>query len=577
MDVSVSALLAIVELTKSVLSDAQYAILKAAILTLGEVAALLQSSKASIQRMRRLFAKASESTRKVLGKGKNKGKEKKDDDQQEKSREPEKGKADVEAGTTGEGQLPKEGQRWSNGGKYAVEEYTGAPHVRVPNPLLHQEGPTVCPCCLKEAKFRQSRLLMHLHLTGGAPVQGTVYELEQARCSICDKIITAQPPAGTEEKISNSAIVSVISHHYEAGLPFYTMEQLQDGFGIPLPAGTQWGMVGKAVPVFQAVHAVLESQAADGSLFYLDDTVMKILRYSQADRDKSLEPFGVEPGERTGMFATGIVSVCGEYLIVLYYTGGRHGGENLAWLLLQRDETLPTPLLMSDGATRNPPYMPGPPEVQKLMEVIELQCNAHARRNFVDVYDDFQKPVERVLLALKKVYATDAKAKELKLSPAQRLKLHQEESGPVMKELKEWMDERVTRKLVEPNSGLGSAISYMTSRWEKLTAFLRIEGAPLDNNTVERALKKVIRLRKRTMFYMNEEGADVGDLCLSMIESCRHNGVKPSEYMLALLDNEAAVLKRPWEWLPWSFKRALERLRAAGPEPAAPAVAAAAA
>jgi hypothetical protein len=96
--------------------------------------------------------------------------------------------------------------------------------------------------------------------------------------------------------------------------------------------------------------------------------------------------------------------------------------------------------------------------------------------------------------------ATDAKAKKQGLSPAARLKLHQDESGPVMKEIKEWMDKLVTQKLVEPNPGLGSAISYMTDRWDALTRFLHLESAPLDNNTVESALKKVIRLRKRSMF-----------------------------------------------------------------------------
>src|SRR6516162_6201424 len=90
--------------------------------------------------------------------------------------------------------------------------------------------------------------------------------------------------------------------------------------------------------------------------------------------------------------------------------------------------------------------------------------------------------------------------------------------------------------------------------------FLHVEGAPLDNNTVERALKKVIRLRKRCMFYMNAHGAAVGDLCLSLIETARQNGVNPYAYLLALLNNGAAVRERPLEWLPWNYNRALERL-----------------
>jgi hypothetical protein len=43
---------------------------------------------------------------------------------------------------------------------------------------------------------------------------------------------------------------------------------------------------------------------------------------------------------------------------------------------------------------------------------------------------------------------------------------------------------------VEPNSGLGQTISYLLKHWEKLTLFLRVAGAPMDKNLVERALKK---------------------------------------------------------------------------------------
>jgi transposase len=564
VELSIEALLGIVELTKPALTEVQYVALKAAILKLAKVLSLLQTSRASIKRLRRLFFKAAEGTSKVLGKGKH--------------QEPEKTRT-AQAGSAvfGGSQDAKQDKRKSNEGRYPVQDYTGAPHVPVSNPLLQQKGPSLCPCCEEVARFHKSKIVMHLHMTGAPPVQGTVYELEQARCSKCGSVITADPPPGAQDKAHKSAVASVILTHYDAGMPFYTIEQLQDGFGVPLPAGTQWGLVKSATPVFRAVHNVLVRQAADGSLFYTDDTVMKILQYLHKDREDALKPFEKDPTKRTGMFTTGIVSVCGTNFIVLYFTGARHAGENLTWLLLQRDETLPAPMLMCDGAHRNVPCLPGRPEAHKRLNTVDLQCNAHARRNFLDVFDDFPKQVEKVLRALEKVYATDAKAKKEGLSPAARLKLHQDESGPVMKELKEWMDKLVAQKLVEPNSGLGGAITHITDRWEALTRFLHAESAPLDNNTVERALKKVIRLRKRSMFYMNAQGAAVGDLCLSLIETAKQNGVKPFEYLLALLNNGEAVLERPWEWLPWNYRRALERLRTVGPEPPAPAVVAAAA
>jgi len=53
-----------------------------------------------------------------------------------------------------------------------------------------------------------------------------------------------------------------------------------------------------------------------------------------------------------------------------------------------------------------------------------------------------------------------------------------------MEGLYEWMTVQFDEKRVEPNSGLGKAFSYMLNHWEPLTLFLRVPGAPIDNNAV---------------------------------------------------------------------------------------------
>lgn len=45
----------------------------------------------------------------------------------------------------------------------------------------------------------------------------------------------------------------------------------------------------------------------------------------------------------------------------------------------------------------------------------------------------------------------------------------------------------IEQQLVEPNSGVGAAFAYLRRHWTKLTLFLRVPGAPLKNNMVERA------------------------------------------------------------------------------------------
>ena len=62
----------------------------------------------------------------------------------------------------------------------------------------------------------------------------------------------------------------------------------------------------------------------------------------------------------------------------------------------------------------------------------------------------------------------------------------------------------------EPNSGLGKAISYLLNHWTEADAFPAAAGAPIDNNVVERALKKAILNRRNALFYKTLNGARRG-------------------------------------------------------------------
>jgi transposase len=111
-------------------------------------------------------------------------------------------------------------------------------------------------------------------------------------------------------------------------------------------------------------------------------------------------------------------------------------------------------------------------------ESILANCNTHARRKYVDVADDFPDECKHVLEILRDVYKNDATARERALSDEERLQFHQAESGPLLKELEEWMKKQFAERKVEPNSGLGEAIKYMQKHWNKLTLFLKMPGVP---------------------------------------------------------------------------------------------------
>jgi transposase len=315
-----------------------------------------------------------------------------------------------------------------------------------------------------------------VRVIGQAPLAATVYSLERLRCGACGQMFTAQEPEGVgPDKYDETAAAMIAQLKYGAGTPFYRLEQLEAQLGIPLPATTQWEIVEEVALMIKPARDELIRQAAQGTVVHNDDTGMRVLMLKRDPKD-----------ERTGVFTSGIVSVDQGWKIALYFTGGRHAGENLAEVLKQRSAELPSPIQMCDALSRNVPKLPAG------VEILLANCLAHGRRQFVDVAENFPNECRYVLEMLGQVYGHDAEARERGLTPDERLRLHQERSRPVMDKLHAWLEAQLAERRTEPNSGLGEAISYLLRHWQPLTLFLRKAGAPLDNNIAERALKRAI-------------------------------------------------------------------------------------
>jgi hypothetical protein len=327
------------------------------------------------------------------------------------------------------------------------------------------------------------------------------------------------------------------------GQPMYRTDKWQNYFGVPLAASTQWQLMAAASKTPEVVYEALIQVAAQGELLHNDDTPMRVqsLRREMAASQ--------DPDQRTGIFTTGIVAQVGPVSVALFFTGQNHAGENLNQLLKRRAADLTKPMQMCDALSRNEPQ-----EFQTLL----CNCILHARRNFIDVRESFPEECRHVIESLREIYRFEAQAKERKLSPLERLHFHQEQSQPVMDQLHEWMQAQLDQKKVEPNSGLGEAINYMLKRWEPLTRFLSVPGAPLDNNITERAIKTAILHRKNSLSYKTLAGARVGDIHMSLIHTCELNRINPFDYLMALEQHAEAVAKVPTGWFPWNYRQAIE-------------------
>ena len=395
-----------------------------------------------------------------------------------------------------------------------------------------------CPECGRGNVYGQKEPKVMVRIVGQAPLAATVYSLERLRCGACGQVFTAQEPEGVgPEKYDETAAAMIAQLKYGSGTPFYRLEQLEGQMGIPLPAATQWEVVEEAAEIIKPARDELIRQAAQGELVHNDDTSMRVLGLVRESSD-----------ERTGVFTSGIVSSLQGRKIALYFTGPKHAGENLAEVLKQRAKQASPIIQMCDALSRNVPKLPAG------VEILLANCLAHGRRQFIEVAKDFPDECRYVLEMLGQVYSHDAQARERSLTPDQRLQFHQAHSGPVIEQLHHWLEAQFAERKTEPNSGLGKAIKYLLRHWQALTLFLRKAGAPLDNNLVERALKRAVLHRKNALFYRTLNGAEVGDLFMSLIHTCQLCGANSFDYLIELQRHAKELATSPAGWMPWNYQ-----------------------
>jgi hypothetical protein len=81
----------------------------------------------------------------------------------------------------------------------------------------------------------------------------------------------------------------------------------------------------------------------------------------------------------------------------------------------------------------------------------------------------------------------------------------------------------------------------------------------LDNNLVERALKRAVLHRKNALFYRTLNGAQVGDLFMSLIHTCQLCGANSFDYLIELQRHAQELAASPTEWMPWNYRETLAR------------------
>ena len=178
----------------------------------------------------------------------------------------------------GEGPVAGDGEKEKpkGHGRNGADAYESAERIAVEHETLKPGDP--CPqvgCKGKVYRFVPRRFV---RIIGQAPVAAKVFEIQQLRCNLCLEVFSARAPEDIgEKKYTPSAGSMIAILRYGTGVPMNRLEGLEGSLGVPLASATQWDVLAGVEKLVAPAYRELMCEAAQGDVFYNDDTTMKIL------------------------------------------------------------------------------------------------------------------------------------------------------------------------------------------------------------------------------------------------------------------------------------------------------------
>jgi transposase len=194
-------------------------------------------------------------------------------------------------------------------------------------------------------------------------------------------------------------------------------------------------------------------------------------------------------------------------------------------------------------------YLPDPRTAQA--RIIEVACNAHARRKLYEARGSDALRSHQALAYYRQLYELERAAKDF--SDAQRLQMRQDLAVPILGQFQAWL--AAQRPEVLPKSPMAEAIAYALNNWAALVRYTEAGFLAIDNNVSEREMKRIAIGRKNWLSIGSPRGGQTAAVLFSFTSTCQRLGVEPWAYLQDVLTRLpttpgeclADLLPDPWQ------------------------------
>jgi transposase len=205
-------------------------------------------------------------------------------------------------------------------------------------------------------------------------------------------------------------------------------------------------------------------------------------------------------------------------------------------------------------------YLPDPLSTQA--RIIEVACNAHARRKFYEARTSDVLRSHQALGYYRQLYELERQAKDF--SESQRAQMRQDLSVVILEQFRSWIDQAYPQVL--PKSPMAEALGYARNQWTALVRYTEAGFLAIDNNVAEREMKRIAIGRKNWLFIGSPRGGEMAAVMMSFTSTCHRLEVEPWAYLQDVLTRLPTTPAAELDGLlPDRWK--MERARQACPSP----------
>jgi transposase len=384
--------------------------------------------------------------------------------------------------------------------------------------VAHQVHKYVCPGCRRAASAaptpanEEAPVVSLEQPETATPVPPPASPSAQAAATESVVVVSAVKPAAPIAKglPGPGLLAHLIVSKYTDHLPLYRLERIYERQGVLLHRSTLSDWLAACAELLRPLYERMVAVVLASRALHTDDTTVKMQE-----------------------LVTHLLSTARLWV----YYGDQAHPYNVFDFTLNRKRDGPEKFLANYQGYLHADAFSGyerlylPPAPTARARIIEVACNAHARRKFYAARDTEPLRAHQALAYYRQLYALEGAAKDF--SEEQRLQMRKDFSVPILERFQQWLQEQ--RADVLPKSPLGEAIAYALNNGEALARYTKAGYLAIDNNVAEREMKRIAIGRKNWLSVGSPRGGQTAAVLFSFTATCQRLAVEPWAYLQDVL------------------------------------------